>query len=201
MLKFLTRMALVVLVALAAALPAAAAYRIQPGDTLTLQVVEDSSLDRSLLVLPDGSINVPSVGSIRAAGVTVDALRNTIATRLTPGFSTKPTVYLSVASLKPVNPNAPTGGPTMEIYAMGEVAKPGMIEVSRGSTLLQALAQAGGPTPYAATKRIQLRRTYKGGQTRVFSFDYKSVMEGKSVQAITLQKGDVIMVPTRRLFE
>lgn len=203
MLKSVLRLTLAALLALVTVLPAAAAYKIQAGDTLTLQVVEDSSLDRNLLVLPDGSINVPSVGTIRAAGDTVDNLRNIIATRLAPNFASKPTVYLSVAALKPMSPTASNGitGPTIDVYATGEVNKPGMVEVRKGTTLLQALAQVGGVTPYAATKRIQLRRTFSNGQVRVYRFDYRAAMAGVAAPALTLQEGDVILVPTRRLFE
>lgn len=200
MFKAILRLAIAAIFALVAVLPAAAAYRIKPGDTLKMQVLEDSSLNTDLLVLPDGSVTVPSVGTIQAAGDSIEALRSLIAKRLTPNFATTPTVYLSVGSLAPVRSGG-TGGARIDVYAMGEVAKPGLVEVRRGTTLLQALAQAGGPTPYAATKRIQLRRSFKNGQSQILHFDYKALMSGEAVPTIVLHRGDVIMVPTRRLFE
>jgi polysaccharide export outer membrane protein len=200
MFKAILRLAIAAIFAFAAVLPAAAAYRIKAGDTLKMQVLEDSSLNSDLLVLPDGSVTVPSVGTIRAAGDSIETLRNLIAQRLTPNFATKPTVYLSVGSLAPVRLGVARGA-MIDVYAMGEVAKPGMVEVKRGTTLLQALAASGGPTPYAATKRIQLRRSFKNGQSQILHFDYKALMSGDAVPTIVLQPGDVIMVPTRRLFE
>ena len=53
---------------LAGAAAAQSDYRIQPGDTLQIEVLEDPNLNRSVLVLPDGSISVPLVGTVRAGG-------------------------------------------------------------------------------------------------------------------------------------
>src|SRR6056297_2689442 len=53
-------------------------YILKPGDVLNIEVIEDSSLNRSVLVLPDGSITFPFAGSIRAAGRTVTQVQNAI---------------------------------------------------------------------------------------------------------------------------
>ena len=66
---------------------------------------------------------------------------------------------------------------------------------------LQFLAESGGLSAYAATRRIQLRRTGRDGRMQVYSYDYKAVMAGRAANAITLQPGDVVIVPQRRLFE
>ena len=47
-------------------------YNIQPGDVLQMEVLEDPSLNRSLLVLPDGTVSLPLAGAIKASGQTVD---------------------------------------------------------------------------------------------------------------------------------
>ena len=72
-----------------------------------------------------------------------------------------------------------------------------------GTTLLQAIALAGGLDRFAATKRIQLRRTDPStGQERLYLFNYNAVERGGAIQSmITLREGDVIIVPERRLFE
>ena len=204
-----TRMLLAVLVLCAGALgvvdPAAAqsSYRIQPGDSLQFEVLEDASLNRSLLVLPDGTVSVPSVGSVKASGRSVDDLRADLIKDLAPGFANTPTVYLSVGQL--AARREPTGaatGPTIAVFAMGEVSKPGRVDVSPGTTLLQFLAQSGGLTNFAATKRIQLRRTDRAsGQDRVWIYDYNAVSRGGTAPSIRLLDGDVIVVPQRHLFE
>lgn len=199
-----TALALTVLAAFAFA-PAFAqdgSYKIQPGDTLQMDVLEDASLSRPLLVLPDGSISVPSGGVVRAAGLTLPQVQDAVTAALAPNFAKTPTVYLSVGQLNPDAPKAGAGGAAAgtTVYLMGEVAKPGTIAVPKGTTLLQFLAETGGLTPYAATKRIQIRRTVNG-EEKLWIFNYAAVMAGGPAPAITLQKGDVIIVPQRRLFE
>ena len=71
-----------------------------------------------------------------------------------------------------------------------------------GTTLLQAIALSGGLDRFAATKRIQLRRTDSTGQERLYLFNFNAVERGAAIQSmITMREGDVIVVPERRLFE
>ena len=76
-------------------------YRLSAGDTLTFQVLEDPSLNRNLLVLPDGTVSLPNVGVIKVSGQTLTTLKNRVTDRLTPFFAQPPTVFLSVAALAP----------------------------------------------------------------------------------------------------
>jgi polysaccharide export outer membrane protein len=188
---------LCVLLAVPMALAQSAGYRIQPGDSLAITVLEDETLNRQVLVLPDGRISVPLAGSITAAGRTVDAVENTIADRLASNFAVRPSVFVSVANLA-----TPYTG-TFPIYVIGQVNNPGEVQVLPGTTLLQAIALGGGLDRFAATKRIQLRRTDAStGQERLYLFNFNAVERGGAVQSmITLREGDVIIVPERHLFE
>ena len=96
---FRTLLALVIALAAAPAAWAQNSYRIQPGDVLQLEVLEDPTLNRSLLVLPDGSVNVPLAGTVKASGQTVDSVRAQIGESLSSNFATKPTIFLSVGQL------------------------------------------------------------------------------------------------------
>jgi polysaccharide export outer membrane protein len=173
-----------------------ASYRIQPGDMLQLTVLEDASLNGQLLVTPDGRVSVPLAGTIRVAGQTVDTVETIIADQLASNFAVRPTVFVALTSVDP-------SAGLFEIFVLGEVTSPGAREVRAGTTLLQALALAGGPDRFAATKRIQLRRTDPStGQERLYLFNYNAVERGGSIQSmIALREGDVIIVPERRLFE
>jgi polysaccharide export outer membrane protein len=92
---------------------------------------------------------------------------------------------------------------TFPIYVVGQVGDPGVREVEPGTTLLQAIALAGGLDRFAATRRIQLRRADPAtGQERLYIFNFKAVERGGAIQSmITMREGDVIVVPERRLFE
>jgi polysaccharide export outer membrane protein len=177
------------------ALAQAAGYRIQPGDVLSVTVLEDETLNRQALVLPDGRISVPLAGTIRASNQTVESVEKTIADRLASNFAVRPNVFVSVTTVN-------EDGLTFPIYVLGRVSDPGLREVETGTNLLQAVALAGGLDRFAATKRIQLRRRGADGQEQIFVFNYKAVERGAAIESmITMREGDVILVPERRLFE
>ena len=194
------------LLALVATLFAASAfaqsgYQIRPGDTLSIEVLEDSSLNRSVLVLPDGTISFPFAGSIAAAGRTASQVDAAITAGIAGNFASEPNVFVTVASLTQT-PTA-SGGGSISVYMMGEIASPGQKSLRRGTTLLQALAETGGFTAFAAKKRIVLRRTdARTGQQSVSTINYKAIADGAAIGGdIVLRSGDVIIVPERRLFE
>ena len=182
------------------------AYALRAGDVISVEVLEDPGLNRTALVAPDGRINVPLVGSIQAQGRTVDQVQAEIATRLAPNFAVPPNVLVGIESvftppLAPPSPDAPP--PSIDVFFLGAAANPGRAELEPGTTLLQALAEVGGFSPFAATQRIQLRRTDPvTGQETVYSINYDAIERGDSPNGrVTLLDGDVIVVPQRQLFE
>jgi polysaccharide export outer membrane protein len=189
-------LAALALLAAPAAWAQASGYLIQPGDVLAITVLEDDSLNQQSLVTPDGRISVPLAGTVQASGRTVEAIESTIADRLASNFAVRPSVFVSVVSVTEEEETFP-------IYVLGQVETPGLVEVLPGTTLLQAVALAGGLDRFAATKRIQLRRRDPAtGQERLFLFNYKAVERGGTITSmITLREGDVLIVPERRLFE
>lgn len=186
-----------------------AGYVLRPGDVLQVEVVEDPSLNRSTLVLPNGSITFPQAGTLRAGGRTPDQVRAALTDALAPNFAAPPTVYISVASVKS-DALAAAGGAvvaepaTMSVYVMGEVGAPGQKKVEPDTNLLQFLAQAGALSKFAADKRIELhRKNPKTGADEVWLFSMKQVGGGQGrISGMTqLADGDVIVVPQRKLFE
>ncbi len=175
-------------------------YTLRPGDVLRIEVLEDPSLNRETLVLPDGTIALPLVGLVQAGGRGLDAVQAEITQKLTPNFAAAPTVYVGIAQLSSQQAAggaaaAPAG---VTVFLMGEFSNPGKLSVKPGSTLLQVLAQSGGMTNFAAKKRIQLRRG-----TSVYNFDYTQVEKAGTAAGFdtVISEGDVIVIPTRRLFE
>lgn len=170
-------------------------------------MIEDPSLNRTVLVSPDGRISMPLTGAIRAAGKSIEEIQSQLATGLTASFAARPNVFVAVERLaerRVVTPRAPEPepDPVIEIFVMGEVAKPGKVTLTPGATVLQAFAQMGGFTRYAASSRVQLRRPSADGSEDVYTLDYKAIEAGSSTAGSTvLAAGDVIVVPQRRLFE
>lgn len=202
-------LALLILPGLSGIAAAQSGYRLKAGDVLQIEVLEDPSLNRSTLVLPDGSVNFPQVGTIAAGGRTVDQVRAALTQALAPGFASQPNVYVSVASLAPATAPAATapGAPaadTIRVYVMGEVGSPGARDIAPDSNLLQFLAQAGTLSRFAARNRIELHRVDAASRSsRVYLFDLDNVAGGPGLISGMTQvgAGDVIVVPTRRLFE
>lgn len=179
---------------------AAQEYRIRSGDRLTIEVLEDNSLNRTVSVLPGGTINFPYAGSLSVAGQSPTAVGNRIAQALSGVLASPPTVFVTAMPLEPMPGATEVEEAVVNVYIMGEAASPGAKAVPPGTTFLQALSQAGGLTPFAATKRIQLRRASMPGQ--VISVNYAAIMRGAGMNVDpVLAEGDVIIIPERGLFE
>ena len=178
------------------------AYRLKSGDVVRVEVLEDAGLNREALVLPDGRISLPLAGNVPAAGRTLEQLQGDVTTRLRPSFAAAPTVFVSLARLGEPPRRTGVAAATITVHVVGEAAKPGPIQLRRGTTLLQAFSAMGGFSRFAATKRVQLRRIGPDGQEQVYVFDYDAMERGAVRGGMTvLADGDVIVVPQRRLFE
>ncbi|MEM7508839.1 MAG: polysaccharide biosynthesis/export family protein [Pseudomonadota bacterium] len=177
-------------------------YQIRSGDVLAVEVLEDPTLNREVLVLPDGSFNFPFAGTLRVRGLTVAQVEEAMTRALAPNFATEPNVFVTVRQIQ-TSVTGPATGPTIDVYFLGEVNTPGLVEVPPGTTFLQAISRAGGFTNFAAQRRIQLRRTDPvSGQQSVSEIDFRSISNGAVMAGdIVLADGDVILAPERRLFE
>lgn len=185
---------------------AQANYRVQPGDTIAVEVLEDPQLNRSVLVLPGGTINFPFAGTVNVGGRTASEIQRAIATGIAGNFSIPPTVFVTVSSVR--NLDTTTGltglvGEPIDVFFVGEINRPGLLPLQQGTTFLQAIAQSGGFTRFAATKRVQLRRIdSQTGQQRIFTMNFRALGDGADLtNDIVLRDGDIILVPERRLFE
>src|ERR1700730_37672 len=191
---------LIVLLCLGVWVAGANAQTLKSGDTLSISVLQDSKLDRTVVIDPSGEIAFPLAGHIRARGLTPQALENILKAKLKGNYKDDNLdVTVAVA-------NSPKDIPEEDlkpkIFITGEVIRPGSYVVRQQTTLLQAIALAGGVGPYAAKRRIQVRRRFQGGDETIFVFDYKAYEAGYDLEGnIALRAGDVIMVPERGLLE
>ena len=158
-------------------------YIIGPGDILDISVWKEQALTKLVTVLPDGKISFPLVGSITAGGKTLDQFSKELEQRLARFV---PDLNLSVL-VHQVN--------SMMVYIIGRVNNPGRFILNSNIDVMQALAMAGGLTPFAEQGNVKIFRETKGGK-KIFEFDYDDVAEGKKLkQNIVLKRGDLIVVP------
>jgi polysaccharide export outer membrane protein len=158
-------------------------YKIGPQDVLRIDVWKEPEITRTVPVRPDGKISLPLLNDVQAAGLTASQLSAFITEGLKK-FINSPQVTVSVSEIN-----------SRRIYVTGEVAHAGAFPLLPNMTVLQALSSSGGFTQFAKVKAIYVLRTENGKQVK-HPFDYKAVLRGQSQeQNITLEPGDVIVVP------
>lgn len=170
----------VVQVATATAVPDS--YVIGASDVILVSVLKEPTLTSSLLVRPDGMISMPLLGDIKAAGKTPLQLADEITAKLKK-YIQDPNVTIVLSQMN-----------SKKVYLIGEVGKPGPEELTPGMTLLQAIATAGGLTPYANAKKIYILRT-EGGKQQKILVQYKQALRGDGSLNLSLNPGDTIIVP------
>jgi len=156
-------------------------YRVGPGDKLRIEVYKDQQLSQSVQVRPDGKITLPLLGDLEATGRTPLELRDTITTAL-KDYINNPTVTVIVVEAL-----------ASQVYVMGEVTHPGTMQLYGPTTILQALAMAGGFKEFANTKDVKVLRPNKGG-IETLRFNYKDVINGDA-KPFYLRSGDTVIVP------
>lgn len=161
-----------------------AEYRLLPGDKLEVSVWKEEEMQRpDLIISPDGRISFPLAGEVVAAGKTVAEVRTEIETRL-KRYIPEPVVTVGIAEV---------GGNIA--YVIGQVNKPGAFVMNPQINVLQALALAGGGTPFAKLDSIIVLRG-TGSAQRVLQFRFSQVSAGRDLtQNVMLESGDVVLVP------
>ena len=170
---------------------------LKPGDTLSISVLQDPKLDRQVIVDAGGQIAFPLAGHIRAEGLSAQSLENVLKSRLQKNYKDEALdVTVALANL-----TTPEDDLKPKVFVTGEVLRPGPYVVRQRTTLMQAISLAGGLGPFAAKRRVQVRRQTASGET-IFMFDYRAYEAGQDLEGnISLRAGDVILVPERGLFE
>ncbi|MFH0725717.1 MAG: polysaccharide biosynthesis/export family protein [Pseudomonadota bacterium] len=158
-------------------------YVLGVGDVIQISVWKDESLSKVLPILPDGMINFPLIGRIKAAGKTVQVLETEMDDQLAR-YVPDPFVDISVQQAN-----------SMLIYMIGRINQPGRYPLQGNMTILQALAMAGGLNPFAKKDSVQIIRE-RDNATQIFRFNYNEVVKGINLeQNIRLMRGDVIVAP------
>jgi polysaccharide export outer membrane protein len=155
-------------------------YRIGIEDVLDISVWNVAELQKTVPVRPDGKVSLPLVNDIVAAGLTPMELRK-ILTEKIGAYVQNPDVSVVVREIR-----------SLKVSVMGQVRSPGRYDLKGPSTVIDALALAGGFTEFAARRRITILRPTGAAVQRV-AFNYEAaVSKGKNV---LLKPGDIVVVP------
>jgi polysaccharide biosynthesis/export protein len=152
-----------------------------PGDTVRINFSGAPELNQSQKIRADGKLSLPMIGEVDAAGKTVVALQNDLS-QLYKSQLKNSDVLVTLES-----------APALVVIS-GAVTKPDKIAFDKPTTVLQAIMQAGGATPFGNMKAVRLIRTVSGVQQSQV-LDLTPILRGEPTKPFYVRDGDVIFVP------
>ena len=163
--------------------PGNTAYKIGPEDVIDVSVFKVPELSKSVQVADGGTINLPLVGEIAAAGKTARDIELELTKKLGDKYLKSPQVTVFVKEYN-----------SQRVTVEGAVKKPGVYPIRGKSSLLQLLASAGGLEEIAETGNILVVRQVDG-KRYAGRFDLDAIRKG-SADDPQVQQGDVVIVNT-----
>ncbi len=155
-------------------------YLLGAGDEIQLQVWGVADFATQLVVDRNGQVMVPRVGVLTVAGLRVEQLEGVLRSHIGKVF-TNFELAASVSKLR-----------SIQVYVVGQAQRPGTYTLSSLSTLINALFASGGPNANGSMRAIELKR----GSRTITTLDlYDFIAKGDQSKDITLQPGDVIVIP------
>lgn len=182
----------------AISLPVDSRYVLGAGDRLRLEVFTAPEYTRESNVLTDGTINLPLIGVIPVAGMTLEQASATITSKLSL-YIRDPTVNLDLLATRP-----------LRVAIAGEVNRPGSYTIAAQEdnsglpTVTRLVQLAGGITQSADIRSIQVRRLQGENQNEPIVFEvnlWDLVRSGDLRQDVLLRDQDMIFIPTASTFD
>lgn len=167
-------------------------YRVGPQDVLTITSYDQADLSGKFTVEADGTFTYPLIGRVKAGGLTLRGLEESLKARLKDeGFFRNPQVTVSVETYK-----------SQKVYVIGEVRMPGSYPLSGDMSLVEAIARAGSTLPSASGEVIIVHGTpgttgptLPSADANTERVDLLALQNGAIKQNIALKDGDTISVP------
>jgi len=159
-------------------------YRLNTKDTLEVKVYPDEEMSGEFTINSKGTITFPLLGEVQAEGLSVTNLERKLTTLLTKDYLVYPQVHIRVKQFH-----------TLTVSILGEVNRPGpyKLESEQGeTTLLEAIAMAGGFSSVANIKKIKVIRV-EGGEKKVYKVNAEQIIQGRK-KDFPLQANDIVVV-------
>lgn len=157
-------------------------YTIGAEDILDITVWNNTVISRTVPVRPDGMISLPLLDDVPAAGLTPKQLKVDLTKRLAR-FISAPEVSVVVREIR-----------SLKVAVIGEVRKPGRYDLKSRTSVLDALALAGGFNDFARRSKMMIVRVEGSTVTRI-PCDYDKVIASGQPEVFFLQPGDTLVVP------
>ena len=155
-------------------------YRVGPQDLLEISVFQVTELNRTVRVNTNGDISLPLIGVVHAGGRTVHDVEDDITEKLKRSFLQNPQVSVFVKEFT-----------SQRVTLEGSVMKPGIYPITGQTSLLQAMAMAGGLSELADPKGVVIFRVIDG-KKKAAVFDLTQIRQGTAEDPLIY--GDDIVV-------
>lgn len=167
------------------------AYKLGAGDVVTVLIYAggEKQNEANLTVSNAGTINVPLIGGIKAAGLSSSELEAEITKPLAVDYFVDPTVHVAIKEYH-----------HLQYYISGAVKKPGLYKMEGKATLLELIAKAEGTLPDRGDQAHVMRgeQSSKESQPPITVDLHKLLDEGDMTANLTLQTGDVVYIPLQK---
>ena len=168
-------------------------YMLRVGDKVSLQILEDRDVPKSLTVADSGELDVPYVGRVAAKDKTCKQLAEELKTQLEKEYYFRASVVIALDAA-----NKFLG----RVYVWGQVRNPGPIEMvaNENLTVSKAILRAGGFADFANKKKVKVIRAGSGAVTakQMLELNMVEIFEdGKTEKDVLLQPDDFVSVPSR----
>lgn len=164
-------------------------YFIEAGDVININVFPAQEFSKEVTVQPDGNIEIPLLGSMKAQGMKPGELEKVLTAKFSK-YVSNPSITLNVRKFS-----------SSRVAAIGQVLHPGYYDYREGMRLLDLLAQAGGHQDYARNAKVRIFRKVKleGDKVseQVIQADLEKVLAGDMEKNVLLASGDIIYIPRK----
>ncbi len=158
-------------------------YTLDSGDILNIQLIGQTDFIENFNVNGDGSLNIPDIGKLNVAGLTLNQASELIKLKVDEVFiGTK--AFITLDQIRDVN-----------ILVSGNANNPGIYTLTGNSNILHALTMAGGINEYGSFREINLLR--KGEVVETLDV-YDLLIEGNYNLVKRLRSGDVVFVEAKK---
>jgi len=166
-----------------------------PGYMLDVRVMvagNDEINEKGIRIQESGQVTLPLLGTVQAAGMTLDAFKTFLTDEYNANYFINPIVSAGIS----IDDNS-SAYPWGYVTVLGRVKDPGRVRIppTRDLTIMQALQEAGGFIKYAKEGAIEITRQEKDGTSRRITFDMRKMAKSSDEADTRLEHGDVVYVP------
>jgi protein involved in polysaccharide export with SLBB domain len=159
-------------------------YTVGIDDVLDVLVLQPEKIATTVTVMPDGSVSLPYIGSVRVKDLSITEVQQSVQRQLSDGYMRYPVVSVSLRESR-----------SRKFFVYGEVMKPGSYLLQENTTVLRAISQSGGFTKFGSSSRVKVMRPYKDKPGyQPIKVNINEVMNGNADADVVLESGDIVVI-------